>query len=54
MQRRRFEHILSFPDRLEKEASRLRAEAEKLPQGSPERGGAHAQSPTDGHGHAHR
>ena len=33
MQRRRFKHILSFPDRLAEEAERLRAEAEKLPQG---------------------
>ena len=28
MQRRRFKHILSFPDRLAQEAERLRAEAE--------------------------
>ena len=33
MQRRRFKHILSFPDRLAHEAERLRAEAEKLPPG---------------------
>jgi hypothetical protein len=33
MQRRRFKHILSLPDRLEQEAARLRAEAEKLPHG---------------------
>lgn len=33
MQRRRFKHILSFPDRLAQEAERLRAEAEKLPRG---------------------
>jgi hypothetical protein len=33
MQRRRFKHILSFPDRLAEEAERLRAEAEKLPHG---------------------
>jgi hypothetical protein len=31
MQRRRFKHILSFPDRLAEDAERLRAEAEKLP-----------------------
>ena len=31
--RRRFKHILSFPDRLVQEADRLRAEAEKLPRG---------------------
>ena len=37
MQRRRFKNILSFPDRLEQEAGRLRTEVEKLPQGSPER-----------------
>ena len=36
MQRRRFRNVLSFPDRLAQEAERLRAEAEKLPQG-PER-----------------
>ena len=34
MQRRRFKHILSFPERLDQEAERLRAEAEKLPQGT--------------------
>ncbi|MHC2536957.1 hypothetical protein [Bradyrhizobium diazoefficiens] len=33
MQRRRFKNILSFPDRLDQEAARLRAEAEKLPHG---------------------
>jgi hypothetical protein len=33
MQRRRFKHILSFPDRLAEEAERLRAEAKKLPHG---------------------
>jgi len=33
MQRRRFKHILSFPDRLAEEAERLHAEAEKLPHG---------------------
>ena len=33
MQRRRFKHILSFPDRLAEEAERLRAEAERLPHG---------------------
>ena len=37
MQRRRFKHILSFPDRLAREAERCRAEAKKLPPGSPER-----------------
>jgi hypothetical protein len=36
MQRRRFQHTLSFPDRLTYEAERLREEAEKLPHG-PER-----------------
>ena len=36
MQRRRFKNTVTFPDRLEHEAKRLR-EAEKLPQGSPER-----------------
>jgi hypothetical protein len=38
MQRRRFKNILSFPDRLEQEIERLRAEAEKLPPSSHERG----------------
>ncbi|MEH2561125.1 hypothetical protein [Bradyrhizobium sp. AZCC 2289] len=33
MQRRRFKNILSFPDRLSKEAERLREEADKLPPG---------------------
>jgi hypothetical protein len=33
MQRRGFNHILSFPDRLAEEAERLHAEAEKLPHG---------------------
>jgi hypothetical protein len=33
MQRRRFKHILSFPDRLAEKGERLRAEAEKLPRG---------------------
>jgi hypothetical protein len=33
MQRRRFKHILSFPDRLTQKAERWRAEAEKLPPG---------------------
>lgn len=33
MQRRRFRHVLSFPDHLAQEAERLRAEAERLPQG---------------------
>jgi hypothetical protein len=37
MQRRRFKNILSFPDRLDKEIERLRAEAEKLPLGDHER-----------------
>jgi hypothetical protein len=34
MQRRRFENTLSFPDRLDQEADRLRAEAAKLPHGA--------------------
>jgi len=34
MQRRRFKNILSFPDRLDQEIERLRAEAEKLPLGA--------------------
>jgi hypothetical protein len=34
MQRRRFKNILTFPERLDQEAKRLRAEAEKLPHGS--------------------
>jgi hypothetical protein len=34
MQRRRFKNTLSFPDRLDQEAERLRAEAEKLPHGT--------------------
>ena len=33
MQRRRFKNFLSFPDRLDQEAARLRAQVEKLPQG---------------------
>jgi hypothetical protein len=33
MQRRRFNHIVSFPDELTQEAERFRAEAEKLPPG---------------------
>jgi hypothetical protein len=33
MQRGRFQNILSFPDRLNQEAQRLREEAKKLPQG---------------------
>jgi len=33
MQRRRFKHILSFPDCLAQEAARLREEAEKLSPG---------------------
>ena len=39
MQRRRFKHILSFPDRLAEEAERLRADAEKLPHGHERDGG---------------
>ena len=34
MQRRRFKNILTFPERLDQEVKRLRAEAEKLPRGS--------------------
>ena len=33
MQRRRFKHVVSFPDDLTQEAERFRAEAEKLPPG---------------------
>jgi len=33
MQRRRFKHVLSFPDRLANESECLREEAEKLPHG---------------------
>jgi hypothetical protein len=33
MQRRRFKHTLTFPERLDQEAERLRTEAEKLPHG---------------------
>jgi hypothetical protein len=33
MQRRRFKNILTFPERLDQEAKRLRTEAEKLPHG---------------------
>jgi hypothetical protein len=33
MQRRRFENTLTFPDRLSKEAERLRQEAETKPPG---------------------
>jgi hypothetical protein len=33
MQRRRFQNILSFPDRLNQEAQRLREEAERTPHG---------------------
>jgi hypothetical protein len=33
MQRRRFKHTLTFPERLDQEAERLRTEAEKLPPG---------------------
>ena len=36
MQRRRFKHILTFPDRLAKEAERFRQEADTKPPG-PER-----------------
>jgi hypothetical protein len=36
MQRRRFKNILTFPDRLSKEADRLKQEAETKPRG-PER-----------------
>jgi len=34
MQRRRFKHTLTFPERLDQEAERLRTEAEKLPHGT--------------------
>jgi hypothetical protein len=34
MQRRRFKNMLTFPERLDQEAKRLRAEAEKLQHGS--------------------
>jgi hypothetical protein len=37
MQRRRFKNILSFPDRLDQEIERLRAQAEKIPLGNHER-----------------
>ena len=33
MQRRRFKNVLTFPDRLSKEAGRLRQEAETKPSG---------------------
>jgi hypothetical protein len=33
MQRRRFKHTLTFPERLDQEAERLRTEAGKLPPG---------------------
>jgi hypothetical protein len=33
MERRRFKQLLSLSERLEQEAARLRAAAEKLPQG---------------------
>jgi len=33
MQRRRFKNVLTFPDRLSKEAERLRQEAETKPPG---------------------
>ena len=39
MQRRRFKQILTFPERLDQEAERLRKEADKLPHG-PERDGS--------------
>ena len=38
MQRRRFKNVLTFPDRLSKEAGRLRQEAETKPPG-PEQDG---------------
>jgi hypothetical protein len=38
MQRRRFKHVVSFPDDLSEEAKRLRAEAEKLPPGTERHG----------------
>jgi hypothetical protein len=34
MQRRRYKSILTFPERLDQEAKRLRIEAEKLPHGT--------------------
>jgi hypothetical protein len=34
MQRRRFQNVLSFPERMSQEAERLRTEADKLPHGS--------------------
>ena len=34
MQRRRFKNILTFPERLEQEITRLRTEADKLPHGT--------------------
>jgi hypothetical protein len=34
MQRRRFKHVVTFPEDLGQEADRLRAEAEKLPPGT--------------------
>lgn len=33
MQRRRFKNVLTFPERLEQEITRLRTEADKLPPG---------------------
>ena len=33
MQRRRFKHILTFPDRLEKEAKALKEKAREMPLG---------------------
>jgi hypothetical protein len=37
MQRRRFKHVVTFPNDLSQEAERWRTEAEKLPPGSIER-----------------
>jgi len=34
MQRRRFNQVLTFPERLDQEAQRLRSDAEKLPPGT--------------------
>jgi hypothetical protein len=34
MQRRRFKHILTFPERLSAEAMRLREQAETMPRGN--------------------
>jgi hypothetical protein len=38
MQRRRFTHVMTFPDDLTQEAERLRAEAEKLRPGTERHG----------------